>query len=286
MKTELRRTCLSCGSEFSGAMEFCPVCMFRKAMSGGAESGEPPSEDTVKPTLEHTAHRFEHYELVTGQDGKPVELGRGAMGVTYKAFDVDLRCPVTLKVISERYLGDELARLRFLREARAAASVRHPNVASVFHLGRTGENYFYAMEFVEGQTLESLIRRSGRLKLKLALEIVKQVAERDIARELEKQASVLHACEAEASMIMALENADVDHDMLPQCRGDLIPGASSIEGVNPAVYRWRQLSSRSPIGVIGDASAASAEKGEKLLAAISADVAEALVNERLWSEPI
>ena len=53
------------------------------------------------------------------------------MGVTYKAFDVDLRCPVTLKVISEKYIGDESARLRFLREARAAASVRHPNVASV-----------------------------------------------------------------------------------------------------------------------------------------------------------
>ena len=120
--------------------------------------------------------RFEHYELVTGEDGKPVELGRGAMGVTYKAFDVDLHCPVTLKVISERYLGDESARLRFLREARAAASVRHPNVASVFHLGRTGENYFYAMEFVEGETLENLIKRSGRLEVKLALEIATQVA--------------------------------------------------------------------------------------------------------------
>jgi serine/threonine protein kinase len=72
------------------------------------------------------------------------------MGVTYKALDVDLRCPVTLKVISKRYLGDESAQLRFMREARAAASVRHPNVASVFHLGRTGSGYFYAMEFVEG----------------------------------------------------------------------------------------------------------------------------------------
>jgi len=93
------------------------------------------------------------------------------MGVTYKAFDINLRCPVTLKVISERYLGDESTRLRFLREARAAASVRHPNVASVFHLGTIGQNYFYAMEFVEGETLEKLIRRSGRLEIKLALEI-------------------------------------------------------------------------------------------------------------------
>jgi serine/threonine protein kinase len=98
------------------------------------------------------------------------------MGVTYKAFDVDLHCPVTLKVISEKYLGDESARLRFLREARAAASLRHSNVASVLHLGRTGSSFFYAMEFVEGETLEKLIKRSGRLEVKLALEVVTQVA--------------------------------------------------------------------------------------------------------------
>src|SRR5271169_6211922 len=96
-------------------------------------------------------------------------------GSLTKALDVNLRCPVTLKVISERYLGDESARLRFLREARAAASVRHPNVASVFHLGRTGGSYFYAMEFVEGETLENLIKRSSRLEVKLALEIATQV---------------------------------------------------------------------------------------------------------------
>src|SRR5260221_9120610 len=149
MSTEPQRTCPNCGSEFSGAMEFRPVCTLRKALADGVESGgSSASEDTIKPTTsEQAVQRFEHYELVTGQDGKPVELGRGAMGVTYKAFDVDLRCPVTLKVISEKYLGDESARLRFLREARAAASVRHPNVASVFHLGRTGKNHFYAMEF-------------------------------------------------------------------------------------------------------------------------------------------
>src|SRR6201997_5170874 len=178
MKTESRRICPSCGNELSGAMEFCPVCLLRKGLAEGVESGESSvSEEAVKPTIsEQTLQRFEHYELVTGADGKPVGLGRGAMGVTYKAFDVDLHCPVTLKVISERYLGDESARLRFLREARAAASVRHPNVASVFHLGRTGQNYFYAMEFVEGETLEKLIKRSGRLEVKLALEIATQVA--------------------------------------------------------------------------------------------------------------
>src|SRR5271167_1290891 len=176
MSTEPHRTCPSCGNEFSGAMEFCPICMLRKGLADGVESGESSFEEAVKPTLEQAVQRFEHYELVTGENRKPVELGRGAMGVTYKAFDIDLHCPVTLKVISEKYLGDESARLRFLREARAAASVRHPNVASVFHLGRTGQNYFYAMEFVAGETLESLIKRSGRLEVKLALEIATQVA--------------------------------------------------------------------------------------------------------------
>jgi serine/threonine protein kinase len=177
MSTEPQRTCPTCGNEFSGAMEFCPVCMLRKGLAGGIASGESStSADTVKPTTsEQAVQRFEHYELVLGEDGKPVELGRGAMGVTYKAFDVDLRCPVTLKVISEKYLGDESARLRFLREARAAASVRHQNVASVLHLGRTDENFFYAMEFVEGETLESFIKRSHRLEVKLALEVAMQV---------------------------------------------------------------------------------------------------------------
>jgi serine/threonine protein kinase len=96
------------------------------------------------------------------------------MGVTYKAFDLELRRTVTLKVISEKYLGDAPARLRFLREARSAASVRHPNVASVFHLGKTGSSYFYAMEFVEGETLEKFIKRCGRLEVNVALEIVTQ----------------------------------------------------------------------------------------------------------------
>jgi serine/threonine protein kinase len=176
MNAEPQRTCPSCGSELSGAVEFCPVCMLRKGLAGGVEAGEPSAfNNTGKPALAQ-AQRFDHYELVTGDDGKPIELGRGAMGITYKAFDVDLRLPVTLKLISEKYIGDELARLRFLREARAAAKVRHSNVASVFHLGRTSQGFFYAMEFVEGETLHSLIKRSGPLEVKLALEIVMQVA--------------------------------------------------------------------------------------------------------------
>ena len=68
MSAEPQRTCPSCGNEFSGAMEFCPVCMLRKALADGVESGESSLEEAVKPTAEQAAQRFEHYELVTGDD--------------------------------------------------------------------------------------------------------------------------------------------------------------------------------------------------------------------------
>jgi predicted ATPase len=175
MKMEGTRTCLVCGTRFPAAKEFCPVCILREALDEQDRTFSSFAERRVDSAPTDRLNRFEHYELVTDNDGKPVELGRGAMGVTYKAFDVDLQCPATLKVIHEEHLGDKSARFRFVREARAAASVRHPNVASVLHLGRTGSSYFYAMEFVEGETLEHLIKCSGRLEVKLALEIVSQV---------------------------------------------------------------------------------------------------------------
>jgi serine/threonine protein kinase len=177
VKKEDTRTCLVCGTPFPAAKEFCSVCMLREALEVGIKPTESFLEerrDQSTPTP--PARRFEHYEVVTDKNGRPAELGRGAMGITYKAFDVDLRRPVTLKIISEKYLGDESARLRFLREARAAASLRHPNVASVIHLGRTGSSYFYAMEFVDGETLEQRLKRSGRLEVNVALEIGTQVA--------------------------------------------------------------------------------------------------------------
>ena len=124
---------------------------------------------------------FEHYELLKREDGTFVELGHGAMGMTYKAFDTNLRCAVALKVISAAYLNDPTAAERFLREARGAAQLRHRNVASVFHLGRHGDSYFYSMEFIEGETVDALVKRDGPLDTIAALEIAAQVASALIA---------------------------------------------------------------------------------------------------------
>jgi tRNA A-37 threonylcarbamoyl transferase component Bud32 len=178
------RTCPACGTKFSATTKrvACPVCILRGVAGGECVTVEEPASQSGSEQCSGEtwsaplARRFENYELALDGHGRPIELGRGAMGITYKALDVDLRCPVTLKVISERYVADESARRRFLREARAAACVHHPNVASVFHLGRSGKDYFYAMEFVEGETLENFIKRCGRLEVKPALEIITQVA--------------------------------------------------------------------------------------------------------------
>ncbi len=119
---------------------------------------------------------FDHYEVLTRDDGSLFELGRGAMGITYKAFDTSLRIPVALKVINAAYLNSEVARQRFVREARSAAKLRHRNVATVFHLGTEGDTWFYAMEFIDGETLDGLIKRQGPLSPALALTITEQVA--------------------------------------------------------------------------------------------------------------
>jgi serine/threonine protein kinase len=114
-----------------------------------------------------------------------VELGRGAMGITYRASDAILGNEVALKVIDARIAALPEARERFLREARAAARLRHPNIASVFYYGtrKSDGQCFYAMELVEGETLETRLRHSGPLPPSLALEIITQAARALVALE-------------------------------------------------------------------------------------------------------
>ena len=123
-----------------------------------------------------TIQRYHQYQLLKREDGSLWELGRGAMGITYKAFDTNLRFPVALKVINSTYLENDTAKQRFLREARAAAALRHPNVASVFNLGTEEDKYFYVMEFIDGETVEARVRRHGALEPVVALNIGLQVA--------------------------------------------------------------------------------------------------------------
>ena len=129
--------------------------------------------------------QFQHYTIELDPEGKTLrELGRGAMGITYRAIDQNLGSAVALKIIRSRYSQQAAGRERFRREAQAAAKLRHPNVASVFHYGETPEGQsFYAMELVEGETLEARVRRERSLGSEIVLEIGLQVTRALIAAE-------------------------------------------------------------------------------------------------------
>jgi serine/threonine protein kinase/Tfp pilus assembly protein PilF len=120
--------------------------------------------------------RYDHFEVEVGADGFAVELGAGAMATTYRARDTVLNSTVALKVIDRKVAQTPGVRSRFLREARAAAHIHHPNVARVSHYGEQDGECFYVMELVEGETLEAKVRREGPLPLALALEIIERVA--------------------------------------------------------------------------------------------------------------
>jgi predicted ATPase len=103
-------------------------------------------------------------------------VGRGGMGVVYRATQLALDRPVALKVIAPELVGDESARQRFVREARAAASFDHPNVVPVYDTGEEGEVAFIAMRYVPAADLRSLLRANGGLDAPRAAGIVAQVA--------------------------------------------------------------------------------------------------------------
>jgi serine/threonine protein kinase len=120
---------------------------------------------------------YEHFEIARRPDGSLFELGRGAMGVTYKALDMRLGSFVALKVINANYLNNQVARERFLREARAAAHLNHPNVVAIFHRSQDDSAFFYAMQFIEGETLDDFVKRKGPLPVPLALRLILQAAQ-------------------------------------------------------------------------------------------------------------
>src|SRR5215469_6296872 len=119
---------------------------------------------------------YAHFEVEIDDSGFPVVLGAGAMAVTYRARDTILNSTVALKVIDQKLAENPTASARFLREARAAAQIQHPNVARVIHYGEQDGECFYAMELVHGETFQARVQRDGPVPLALALEVIEQTA--------------------------------------------------------------------------------------------------------------
>src|SRR5207253_10163427 len=168
-------TCATCGRPLTqcGPNGECLRCPFSLGfLADGEQAEKPAARGRLTPGL----LRYAHFEVEVGADGFPVELGAGAMAITYRARDTVLNSTVALKVINRSMAQNPGARSRFLREARAAANIHHPNVARVTYYGEQDGECFYAMELVEGETLEACVRRDGPMPLAVALDVIEQAA--------------------------------------------------------------------------------------------------------------
>jgi TolB-like protein/Tfp pilus assembly protein PilF/predicted Ser/Thr protein kinase len=115
------------------------------------------------------AQTISHYRIIK-------QLGAGGMGEVYLAEDTQLGRPVAIKLLLAETISDEHAKKRLVREARAAATLDHPNICSVYEVGEADGRSFIAMQYIEGETLDARIKRQP-LELKGSLHIASQVAD-------------------------------------------------------------------------------------------------------------
>ncbi|MEW6360418.1 MAG: protein kinase [Planctomycetota bacterium] len=146
----------------------CPKC--------GAPITVPDvsKDDTLmmsgSPSDSLIGRKLAHYEIIS-------ELGSGGMGVVYKARNVSLDKIVAIKVLPEYISAHDRELLaRFIREARSAAKLEHPNITPVYFAGRIGKRYFIEMQYVEGKSLAELVEKKGRFTPAAATRIVEQTA--------------------------------------------------------------------------------------------------------------
>src|SRR5262249_10392658 len=177
-------TCPTCGAaleETPGGELGCMSCLLRAGIGSEVETVHDSTPDALEGGV-----RFGVYEIDRREDGSLYELGRGAMGVTYRATDTSLQCKVALKIIKTDIAARSAdARERFMREARAAAAFRHEHIATVYQFGmrlETGQ-YFYAMELIEGETLDDRVHRTGPLDPRTTIGIAEQVTSALVAAE-------------------------------------------------------------------------------------------------------
>jgi serine/threonine protein kinase len=210
-----------------------------------------------------------HYKILSG-------LGRGGMGIVYKATDIKLDRTVAIKVLPSAALASDDDRARFYREARAAAQLHHPHIASVFEIDEavpsdaphgTPASPFIAMEFIDGETLQERIKR-GPLKLDESVRIASEIAsaleaahEKDIVHRDIKSANIMLAKDGTAKVLdfgLAKTNASTKLTQMgltvgtvafmspEQARGEEVDGRSDLYSLGTVMYQM--VSGRVPFG--------------------------------------
>jgi len=132
------------------------------------------------------------------------EIGKGGMGVVYKAEDTKLHRIVAIKALSADLIGDEKARARFMREARAASAIDHPNICTVYEVNEAEGSLFFVMQYVEGRTLKKAISNRP-LAVDQALEYMLEIT--DALAEAHRR-NIIHR-DIKSSNIMLNERGQV-----------------------------------------------------------------------------
>ena len=114
--------------------------------------------------------RLGHYDIVA-------ELGRGGMGVVYKGYEASLNRYVAIKVLADSLAHDEAIKERFLREARSMAALNDPHIIQIYFIGEDEGQTYFVMEFVEGESLGSMLKRDHRLTVEQAAKVIHQTAQ-------------------------------------------------------------------------------------------------------------
>ena len=159
--------CLECHTENTADSQFCKKCAAPLPPSAGI-SVTKTIETPVKKLIQGTTFA-DRYRIIE-------ELGRGGMGIVYKAGDTKLKRTVALKFLPSELTHIPEFKERFMREAQAAAALDHPNICTVHELDEAEEKTFISMAYIEGQSLKKKIE-SGPLELDEAVRIAFQVAE-------------------------------------------------------------------------------------------------------------
>ncbi len=196
--TMMATVCPRCASPLfvSALGEHCPRCTGRLLLNTS-----PAPHDSAEARWDTVTMRLGEYELGS-------ELGRGAMGVVYRARQPRLRREVAVKVILASRFAGETARKRFLAEAELAAQLDHPNIVPIYEVGETPDGPFYAMKLIEGGTLlEGMQNEECRMK--------KQSAPSRAALFLHSSFSLLHFCKLARAVHHAHERGVLHRDLKP-----------------------------------------------------------------------
>jgi cephalosporin-C deacetylase-like acetyl esterase/predicted Ser/Thr protein kinase len=160
--------CPKCHSDNPDTSRFCGSCAALLAEEGQLF-------DSLTKTLATPLHVISKDSLIAGKYRIIEEIGRGGMGVVYKAEDLKLKRMVALKFLPPHLMNLPELKERFIIEAQAAAALSHPNICVIHEVGETEDRSFIAMEYVEGETLRDKIKK-GPLSGEAALDITSQIA--------------------------------------------------------------------------------------------------------------